>query len=155
RAGKEGVGNCRHSGPRSARAPRAGYAPGRGAGGAGCWLASSWTGYAYVTVTYEVVSWARSLLRFHQEVAHETSTGCRVVSHYEIRAGRGGCALGGVRARWGRARWGARSMGCALGGVRTGWVLAGWDARPCGVRVRLGARAEVDRPERWHLRGRK
>src|SRR5215813_1061956 len=41
-------------------------------------------GYAYVTVTYETVSWARDLLRFHQEVAHETSAGYRLVSHYEI-----------------------------------------------------------------------
>src|SRR5262245_32260356 len=43
-----------------------GNAPGRGR--TGFRLPSSWTGYAYVTVTYETVSSVRGLLRFHQEV---------------------------------------------------------------------------------------
>src|SRR5215813_1061901 len=92
-------------GPRSARAPRAGKRSSAGclvAGVSRLWLPSSRTGYAYVTVTYETVSWARGLLRFHQEVAHETSAGYRMVSHYEIsavpsRRSLGGCS--GMAAR--------------------------------------------------------
>src|SRR5262249_32901078 len=69
-------------------------------------------GYAYVTVTYYSVGYARRWSRFHQDVGHKTLAGFAVVSLFENSGGLavggpGRCGPPGFAGHGGRPRQGA------------------------------------------------